>query len=382
MTTCPVCERAMFRPVVSIPSTATNIGGLYADRAGALRAPRGDIELAVCDACGLVRNLAFDASLIVYDAQYENSQMFSPTFRAFAEELASSLVDRYALNGKPVIEIGCGKGEFLALLREAGVSEAIGYDPTYEGEVDSCNGVRIERKNYDSSRSPEAQLLLSRHVFEHLEDPLSLLRDVRRSLGDSSTPLYVEVPDARFVMAGDGMWDIIYPHVSYFADLSMSTLLQRAGFVPEQIELVFAKQFLAAHARPGRSLDAAPDPLALKAWIAQVDAFGERFRTTLEHWTAELERRAKHGPICLWGAGAKGAAFLNFTGASGYVEAAVDLNPRKHGRYLPGTGHAVVAPDELRHLRPATVLVMNPLYEREIRTSLRELGLGSETLCV
>jgi len=379
---CPVCERALFRPVVSIASTAVSIGDLYPDRSSACSAPRGDIELAVCEGCGLVRNVAFDSSLILYDSQYENSQMFSPTFRAFAQELAKNLVSEYALDGKHVVEIGCGKGEFLELLCEAGVGSATGYDPSYAGEVDRCDGVRIERELYGSKRHSAADLLLSRHVFEHLEDPLAILRGLRQSLDGAATSLYLEVPDARFVLAGEGMWDVIYPHVNYFADLPMQVLLQRAGFVPRKLDSVFSGQFLAAHSSPGELLEGDPDSAALESWIRQVEAFGDRFRSLVGHWTEELAERAKLGPISLWGAGAKGVAFLNLTGASRHVEVAVDLNPRKHGRYLPGTGHAVVAPEELRKIRPTTVLVMNTLYEAEIRSSLGELGLDCETLCV
>jgi len=387
--TCPVCERAAFRPVVRIPNTTVSIGDVYADAETARRVPRGDIDLAVCTTCGLVRNTAFDESLLVYDAQYDNSQMFSPTFRRFAKQLAEDLVSRYRLTGRRVVEIGCGKGEFLELLVEAGIAEGVGFDPTYTGEVDRCPGIRILRQNYDTEHDPDSALLLSRHVVEHLLDPLTLFRGVRRSLEGTSTPLYIEVPDAGFVLTGEGLWDVIYPHVSYFSSLSLRTLLARTGFVPHAIETVFADQFLAAHASPGPTGEGAsdeaawaPEPTELTAWLEAVDAFGERFRELVAHWTREIASRAERGPVVLWGAGAKGVAFLNLMGTAEQVRVAVDMNPRKHGKYLPGTAHEIVAPEALCELRPTTVLVMNALYANEIQASLKDLGLDPDVVCV
>jgi hypothetical protein len=60
---------------------------------------------------------------------------------------------------------------------------------------------------------------------------------------------------------------------------------------------------------------------------------------------------------------------------SGQVEHVVDINPHKHGTYLPVTAQEVVAPDALRELRPDLVVVMNPFYEQEIRGQLASLGL-------
>ena len=52
------------------------------------------------------------------------------------------------------------------------------------------------------------------------------------------------------------------------------------------------------------------------------------------------------------------------------VEAVVDINPHKHGKFLAGTGHEIVAPEALRRLRPDCVVIMNGIYTDEIRADL------------
>ena len=49
---------------------------------------------------------------------YEDQQSFSPTFNSFSGKLAASLIDRYQIFDKDVLEIGCSKGDFLALMCE------------------------------------------------------------------------------------------------------------------------------------------------------------------------------------------------------------------------------------------------------------------------
>ena len=75
--------------------------------------PRGSLRLAFCGACGFITNTAFDPAPQDYADSYEETQGFSPTFNDFANDLAKRWVERHDLDGKQVLEIGCGKGEFL-----------------------------------------------------------------------------------------------------------------------------------------------------------------------------------------------------------------------------------------------------------------------------
>jgi hypothetical protein len=85
----------------------------------------------------------------------------------------------------------------------------------------------------------------------------------------------------------------------------------------------------------------------------------------------------------VWGAGAKGASFVQMVDANASrIAAVVDLNPAKQGRHLGGSGHQVVSPEAAGALGPATVLVMNPAYEAEIGDYLRGHGWRAELIVV
>src|SRR3712207_3523895 len=86
---------------------------LLTSREAALAFPTGEIALGVCGACGFIENVAFEPGLLEYSASYEESQACSPRFRQYADELSGDLATRYDLAGRHVLEIGCGKGDFL-----------------------------------------------------------------------------------------------------------------------------------------------------------------------------------------------------------------------------------------------------------------------------
>ncbi len=80
----------------------------------------------------------------------------------------------------------------------------------------------------------------------------------------------------------------------------------------------------------------------------------------------------------MWGAGSKGVSFLNTVGIQDGIRYVVDVNPRKGGRYVVGTGQEIVAPEFLRGYRPDITIVMNRIYDREIRGIMETLGVRTE----
>src|SRR5215813_2478046 len=113
---CPACNHEGMDVFIAIENVPVHCNLHWSSRETALNAPRGDIRLGFCDTCGMIYNLAFDPRRMGYTPAYENSLHFSPRFQAYAQELATRLLERYRLRGKNIIEIGCGQGEFLSML--------------------------------------------------------------------------------------------------------------------------------------------------------------------------------------------------------------------------------------------------------------------------
>ena len=131
---CPVCSSTGIVVFFELLQVPVHCNVLWPAQDAAIRAPKGDIRLGFCGDCGHTFNLVFDPSLVEYTQDYENSLHFSPRFQSYAESLAGQLVDRYDLHDRDIIEIGCGKGDFLTLLCELGGHRGVGFDPSYVPE--------------------------------------------------------------------------------------------------------------------------------------------------------------------------------------------------------------------------------------------------------
>ncbi len=359
-------------PFYSATGVPTNSVRLLADRRQALAVPRGDIRLACCAACGFVANVAFDPARVDYSPGYESTQRHSPTFDAFHRDLARSLATRHDLGGRTVLEIGCGRGEFLALLCAEAGCRGVGCDPAWNPAEPAPEGaVRILPTFYEAMPGEPADLVCCKMTLEHVPRPAALVRLVATRQG-AGTRLFVQVPNARPIFERAAFWDVYYEHCNYFDAASLAGLLARAGFGVEELAETYAGQYLTAHAvaLPAPPPVPSPRPAATGSFAVGAAAAIAAWRA----WLAALERGGRR--VVLWGGGSKAVAFLAALAPCPAVAAAVDINPRKDGTFLAGTGHPVVAPERLPSLRPDAVVVMNPIYLAEVRARLDALGLS------
>ena len=377
-THCPLCGSAALRPIFSLKSVPVICNQLWPDIKAAKAAPVGDVDLSLCENCVLVFNSAFDPNRMIYAPGYENALHFSPKFQRFAEELAAGLVKRQSLVGKHVFEIGCGDGHMLDLMSQNGVLTATGFDPSMSGKrtpYTEREGVEIVPEYFQSDQlNRPFDAIICRHVLEHLEAPVPLMLDIRRAIGERDVPVYFEVPNAGWMLDAVSMWDVIYEHVGYWTEPSITTLFRRTGFEPVSVSAGFGDQFLMVEARPTKSN---PTYVSSQSEIIRNSAsvFADAAKAEMDKWRVRLS--GIDGKAVIWGAGSKGITFANALGEAGNPLAAfVDLNTRKHGLFAPGVALPVVAPDELTHLRPDLVLISNALYEAEITEQVRAMGLS------
>lgn len=381
---CPVCAAGTGSIFFELGSQPVLIGLLWEEAGAARSCRKGDISLAFCPECGFVWNTRFDPGLLDYDQRYDNSLHFSPTFQAYTETLVARLAETYALQGKTIVDIGCGKGDFLALLCAAGANRGYGFDPSFEGERPSGPG--FERVVWSNSYYSEehaklqADLLTSRFVFEHIPDPIAFLRMIHRSIPDPSrTAIYFEVPNIDLIVRQGSVWDIIYEHCSYFAPASLARAFTESGFDVLRTDEPYQQQFLSIEARanPAGAGSSPGTGENLAQLRAQVRSFAQGQQQKRETWRERLQQWQQEGrSVAIWGGGAKAVGFLNMLQDRSVIRQVIDINPFKRGKFLPGTGQRIVSPEDLAADPPDTVVLMNPIYRSEVEQSLARMGMG------
>ena len=366
-----------------------HVGIQWDTKEAAIQCPRGDIDLHFSTESGHIFNPLFDPERTEYSETYDNSLHHSPRFQAYTEEVVGRLVNTYDLRGKHVTEIGCGKGDFLIMLAEAGGNTGTGYDPSYEPRqlpASVADQVQFVQTFFSDTQALEGtDLICSRYVLEHIAEPVPFLNMVRRSIGeDRDTIVYFEVPNVELILDQLSVWDVIYEHCGYFSTTSLTDVFVRCGFEVLDVVRGYDDQFIGIEAvvTPRNTQASASAWREVETLKTQVDAWSENFERTMETWREHLQRMEAKGQTgVLWGAGAKAVGFLNMLEiGSDQIGAVVDINPNKQGKYIAGTGQLIIGPEQLSAHAPDVIVIMNPIYRKEIQETVRSLGFSVEYL--
>ena len=382
-THCPACDGADIHAFYRVERMTVHSVINIPNREDALTFPRGDLELAFCNDCGFIFNRVFDAEKMHYCSQCEETQGFSPTFSNWHHNLAQKLVEKYELRGKSIIEIGCGKGEFLTMLCELGGNRGVGFDPAYvpeRGTGAAGGGIEFIQDLYSEKYSAwKADFVCCKMTLEHIDRPLAFLQTLRRAIGEQSNALlFFQVPDIRRVLTDVAFWDVYYEHCSYFSLGSLARTFRRAGFEVLEQTSDYDGQYIMITARPASGSEAlqtgSKDDLA--ELTREVASFQTAVAERIAGWRKEFEDIKVNGRrVVLWGSGSKAVSFLSTIGIAGAIEYVVDINPYRQGTYMAGNGQEVISPEFLRVYEPERVLVMNEIYIPEIQKDLAQMGL-------
>lgn len=386
-TPCPACGAMSLTVFFEEASVPTNSCLLLEDPAESSNFPRGELSVAFCDACGFITNTAFTPGQAEYSQRYEETQGFSPRFMGFARELAERWVADYDLKDRTVLEIGCGKGEFLVEMARAGAGHCIGIDPGVHPErMDDPEAADIEwiADFYDERYTHiDADVIICRHTLEHIPNVAEFMATIRASIGDRpDTVVLFELPDVQRVLDEVAFWDIYYEHCSYFSLGSLARLFRQTGFEVVDLSLEYDDQYLLIAARPS-TVPAAGSPLPEEDDLDRLRRGVDTFRTGYDElvggWRDRIAALTESGGrAVIWGSGSKGVSFISNLALGEEIAAAVDINPHKWGKFMVGSNHEIVAPEALRSLVPDLVVAMNPIYLDEIGAQLRELGVDTE----
>lgn len=390
LTQCPSCDSTDLRAFHEQRGIPVNSCLLLDDADEAKQFPRGDLLLKCCRNCGFIFNALFTPDVSEYSERYEETQGFSPRFRVFAEELAQRWIDKYDLHDRTIVEVGCGKGEFLVTMCELGPNRGIGIDPSYRPErtqSEAADRIEFIRDFYGEPYSHlKGDALVCRHTLEHISPVGEFMRTIRRTVGDDpSTVVLFELPDVSRVLTEIGFWDIYYEHCTYFTLGSLARLFRRTGFDVIGLDTEFDDQYLTIEARPGSGdgTPLLPGEDDLEVTMKSVDFFEETFPGRIQEWRDQIDGIVDAGRrAVVWGGGSKGVAYLNTLGLTDEIELVVDINPYKQGKFMAGTGQQVVGPEALVEHRPDVVLLMNPIYHAEIEGTLAGLGISCEVVDV
>jgi hypothetical protein len=385
LTRCPICESSDISPIFT-DARVTKYGlQRHFTREPALQAEQGELAFHMCCQCTFVFNAAFNPATMDYMVDYESSRSHSQVFRDYMNGVAEEVKEVCDIEGKRVVEVGCGDGHFLTALRQKATFAGYGFDPSVLTDTlrTSFSDLRFVRGRYTSQSLPRPpDVLLLRHILEHQGRPHDFLESLwpdERS-AEVGMKIYVEVPDWGWIVDHLQIQALSYDHCSYYSPSSMERLLNKYGVTADRVGCRFDNEYLAyfGSIRSGRPPQ---QVIGTDHLIDKTQAFGRVVKELIANMRDLIERYGADAVV--WGAAGKGTLFLNLLNLDyNCLPYVVDSNPRRHKTYIPVTGQQVISPEDLRSLKPRCVLLTNRLYAHEIAGQLDALGVHSEMLAI
>jgi SAM-dependent methyltransferase len=386
---CPACGikgATRFYELKDVPVDGATV---FDDSLSAVSSACGDISLCLCDNCEFIFNRAFSEKVFGDQGSYQDQQGFSPAFQKYAEQLADRLIERYKLRGKTVVEIGCGKGDFLRLMVERGNNKGIGIDPKSSSTAVSQDDDRLSflSELYSVEHGQlRPDLVCCRHTLEHIKHPLEFINTLRGSIAVGHTPaIFFELPDMSRILDEAAFWDIYYEHCGYYCAEPLRRLFLRCKFSLIEMGLAYRNQHLFLHAIPNGNAQQPVDGKkeSVRTIKEMVLQFTEQLEEKISYWNDLINRSIDNGSkVVIWGSGSKCVGFLTLLDVDDRIDYIVDINPNRHNTYIPKFAKKIVAPSSLVEYRPDVVIIMNPVYDKEITLNLLEMGLTPQIYCL
>jgi 2-polyprenyl-3-methyl-5-hydroxy-6-metoxy-1,4-benzoquinol methylase len=371
---CPICNSKNLEIIIKRLNTPINQNLYFNSTQESLRALKGNLTLTICNDCNFIFNNSFEPEKLIYNDNYDNSQNFSSFFKSYTDDLISEISNEFTNHNKTIVEIGCGKGDFIKSLMmkysDKNNIKAYGFDTSYVGEKEFFdNKLVFYRDYYDSKYSDiKADILICRHVIEHIHNPINFFKEIYQCLNDNGV-VFFETPCVDWILENKVYFDIFYEHCSYFNKNSISKVLQESNLSIENIKNVFGGQYLWVKAKKFKDLNI--KYLDIKPDINLINDFKKNESYFVNNWKKNLLDMKKEGNIALWGAGAKGVTFSNlFDPNHKLIDYIIDINPQKQNKFISCTGHKIISPQNLLEINLKYVIIMNPNYYNEIKTIL------------
>ena len=383
---CIVCGQELDgQPLMTLdhmPASAQDIPGMED-----LAEDRGiSLNLHQCSCCGLVQ---FDCEPVPYYKDVIRSGGFSTTMVELRKRQYRHFIDFCHLEGKKLIEAGCGQGEFLSVLSQFPVT-ACGIEHRESlvslGKEKGLNvwkqfaGVGEILTSPDGSTSGPYDGFLSFNYLEHQPDPVGMLRCIADNLTDDGVGL-ITVPSLEYILEYDGYYELIRDHIAYYTFDTLRFAADQAGFKVLEEEMV-NRDTLSVIVRKKKTVKENagrknPEKLDVSGLLKSRVIIDEELKRLVD----ELESEGKS--LGIWGASHQGFTLASTTVIGNFARYIIDSAPFKQGRFAPASHLPIVAPDHFLTDPVDAILIVAPGYTEEIAKSIVEkFGRNVEILAL
>jgi SAM-dependent methyltransferase len=340
------------------------------------------LEVAFCPDCSLVQILETVPPEILFCDKYPYYSSFSPALLAHSKDNVSDLIHKKQLTGDSfVVEIASNDGYLLKNYVENGIP-CLGVDPA-EGPAKVAEEIGVRTLNSFftkelaenlKSDGRSADVIHANNVLAHVEDTNGFVEGIGSLLKEDGVAV-IEVPYVKDLIEKCEFDTIYHEHLCYFSVSALNNLFRRYFLYLNEVKrLPIHGGSLRLYVSPFESVQDSVKNLLKEEKENKIDKidffkdFADRVHLVKRDLLALVERLKEEGhSIAAYGAAAKGATLVNYTGIDKqHIEFVVDRNVHKQGKYMPGKHWPIYDPEKLLVEVPDYVLLLAWNFADEI----------------
>jgi 2-polyprenyl-3-methyl-5-hydroxy-6-metoxy-1,4-benzoquinol methylase len=355
---CRTCGSKLKNRLLSLPDMPGAVQNLPKNKDVAL-STGVSLDVRQCSYCGLVQ-LTNDP--VSYYKDVIRAGSISPSMRARQYNEFKLFIERFSLQGKNILEIGSGRGEYLSILNELPVT-ACGMEHNLDfNKMANDSGFKTyQAYPTELEKLPDGSLFdafISINFLEHAPDPNDFLRHSADFLTEDGVGM-IAVPDFEFELKDNFLFSFMSDHLLYFTADSLRSTINHNGF--EVVELFRNEKLnvVTAYFNKRKLLDIS---LSKKKY--------DDLNTNINSFLDSILENG--GKIAVWGASHLAFSIISASKIKNKISYIVDSAPFKQNKYSPASGLEIFPPNYLAEDPVDSIIIMCPEYSTEIVAGIKE----------
>jgi SAM-dependent methyltransferase len=351
-TSCSACDAPDLEQFLDLGNSP--IADAYTSTADEV-SPTYPLQVAVCPKCRLVQLLEVVDHETLFGTGYSFYSSASPPLSAYHAAYARDVLAKHGhLAARGVVEVGCNDGD---LLRHFAGYSALGVDPASGPATAAADrGLEVRVAPFGLAVAHDIRdrrgvqgLVFANHVLAHVADVADVLGGIKALLAPDGIAM-VEVQYLPDLLVNNAFDLVYHEHRNFFSLSALEHAARRWDLHVIDAELTDRQggSLRVTLSRKPRDNPQVDFIRASEGWLNNFSAYegmqgrAERIRDRLCDMLNKYP-----GKVAGYGAPAKATTLLNFCWiGSAELEFVVDTTPAKQGRYIPGTGLQILAPEQ------------------------------------
>jgi SAM-dependent methyltransferase len=288
-------------------------------------------------------------------------------------------LNRGRFDGLSVLDIGCGTGYLLSLLKELG-AKVVGLEPGSHGQDGARKyDIPIIRDFFPSLQMKNKfDIILAFCVLEHVQSYESFLQNIQKQLKDNGV-IFLAVPDCQPYLDTGDISFLFHEHWNYFTAYTLQSILQRVTGLTIEIEkATFGGSLYATACNvPESNVYKEARETALRKYsflrfLKQADHANHLFQSKLEDIYVKGQTIGFYVP-------GRAMNILARVELGKYLPHLrfFDDNKALQGTYYPGFDVIIESRQNLLNNPPDELVIMSHTFGDKIQEELRRKGLKS-----